>query len=93
MKLARIKRSNHTLLARGRRRAHMADGSVDLYNARGEQSGNTYDRHEDTYSLTWKFLYINLYTFKFKDCHRGTINIKRSERKSIIMRLDNKVQP
>lgn len=44
MKLARIKRFNHTPLAERRRKAYTADGRVNLDNAYGGQFGNTYHR-------------------------------------------------
>lgn len=50
MKLAKIKRFNHTLLAGGRRKVYIGDGSVNLFNAYGGQFGNIYPRQEDTYT-------------------------------------------
>lgn len=44
MKLARIKRFNHTPLAERRRKAYRAHRRVNLDNAYGGQFGNTYHR-------------------------------------------------
>lgn len=80
MKLARIKRFNHTLLARENRKAHNVHRSVNLYNVYGGQFNNTYQRNEDTYSWTRKLLSINWHSYKFKDSHcRIVNNIKRLE--------------
>lgn len=70
-KLAKIKRLNHIPLSRGRRKAYIADGSVNLYNVYGVQFNNIYQRYTDTYSLTWKFFYVILHSCKLKDSHSG----------------------
>lgn len=80
MKLARIKRFNHTLLARESRKAYNVNGSVNLYNVYGGQFNHTYQRNEDTCSWTRKFLYIKQHSCKFKGSHCSIVNnIKRSE--------------
>lgn len=71
IKLARIKRLNHTLLEWGKRKAYIADGSVNLYSVYGGQFSNIYQRYTDTYSLTRKFLCVNLPSCKLKDSHSG----------------------
>lgn len=49
MKLVKIKRLNHTLLAKERKKAYIAERSINLYHVQGGQFSNT---------LTQKFLSI-----------------------------------